>query len=307
MNENQPPADLLSYFAGSPPFLQQTIDTLPVPIFYKDTQGVYLGCNQAFEHFVQISHEELIGSTAHDLFETEFASACKKADTELCADGGTQCYENEFTNQVGETLWVVFHKKCFYNPQGEIAGIIGVIFDITAQKKLEEKLTRYATLDQLTGLFNRREGQKLAATAIELAVNKEINFGVMLVDVDRFKQVNDRYGHAAGDQALQHIAAVISKVKQSDEVVIRWGGEEFLILTPMPLECVNVKEKLIKRANEYRQGVSSSPLRLKSRSVAMTISIGVSCYTNQTLEELINQADSSMYRAKKAGRNRVCD
>ncbi|QIR15428.1 GGDEF domain-containing protein [Shewanella aestuarii] len=298
--------DISAFFSKDNPFLQFTIDTLPVPIFYKDINGIYLGCNKAFEDFIKISREDLVGASVYDLFAKDLADIYQSADKALFDNPGVQIYEVEIRNNEGEPVFVKFHKTSFVDLQGNVAGLIGVIFDITEQKKLEATLINNATFDVLTGCYNRREGIALAVKNINLAINGDIQYGVMMIDVDHFKRVNDQHGHGVGDKALQHIADLFSQIKGQDDTVIRWGGEEFLILVKAPIELANFKQQLLQQANVLRETLANTPLVIDQLSLSLTISCGVSHFQGQTLRELINQADTFLYMAKNNGRNQVC-
>lgn len=318
MSLSQPlvPRDLLAFFTADNPFFQFTMDILPVPVFYKDVNGVYLGCNQAFEQFIKISKADLVGYSAHELFEKNLADAYQQADQALFDNPGVQIYEKEIRTHHGEPVFVKFHKTSFFDEQGNVAGLIGVIFDITEQKALQAKLTQQATFDDLTGFYNRREGVAIAAEQMKLAVSGKLQFGVMMLDIDHFKHVNDQYGHSIGDKVLQHTAAIIEKVKPPATTLIRWGGEEFLILLTTPLipvdgnkithRNIDFKQEVITAANHIRRTIASTPIMLEHQPISISLSGGVSCYVDQSLREIINQADELLYHAKANGRNQVC-
>ncbi|MEZ9367581.1 diguanylate cyclase [Pseudomonadota bacterium] len=309
------PHDLLVFFSADNPLLQFTIDTLPVPIFYKDVNGVYLGCNRAFEDFIKISRQQLVGFSVYQLFDKALADSYQQADQALFDNPGVQIYEKEIRTNSGDIVFVKFHKTSFFDAEGNVAGLIGVIFDVTEQKALEAKLTQHATFDYLTGFYNRREGAAIAVENMVLAVNGEIEFGVIMLDVDHFKRVNDQFGHGVGDLALQHIAAIIKQSNSPETTVIRWGGEEFLMLIKAPLSDTvasrsndehDFKHDMLVIANDIREAVASTPIKLDSQLVHLSISCGVSCYTKQSLRALINEADELLYQAKNNGRNQVC-
>jgi diguanylate cyclase (GGDEF)-like protein/PAS domain S-box-containing protein len=305
-NKDQHHFDLSNFVNSDKNFFQFTIDSLPVPIFFKDIDGIYLGCNSAFESFIKISKEELINHSAHELFDKQLADTYQRADQELFDNPGIQSYEHQIRTQTGEKVFVKFHKTCFYDQKGNVAGLIGVIFDITEQKTLEEKLINSATFDALTGFYNRRQGTDIAIKKITQASNGEIQLGIIMMDIDHFKQVNDKFGHTIGDEALRHFATIISQIKNDNESVIRWGGEEFLLLISAPIQQANFKEMIIQRANAFRERVYLTPMINSTDPLTLTISCGVSCYEKQTLRELINEADVLLYLAKGTGRNRVC-
>ncbi|EDQ02311.1 GGDEF domain-containing protein [Shewanella benthica] len=105
-----------------------------------------------------------------------------------------------------------------------------MIFDITEQKRLEAVLTQQASVDDLTGLFNRREGLKRGEVMHKIASRGEGHLAVLMLDLDHFKQVNDKYGHLVGDRALEFVAKILTDKSRMSDVLIRYGGEEFMVI-----------------------------------------------------------------------------
>ena len=295
-------SDLIHYLSDNSRMLQYLIDTLPVPIFYKDKAGKYLGCNKAFEDFIRIERSKLIGSSAFDLFDRELAEIYHSADQALFENPGVQNYESVVRSAQGAECYVKFHKTSFLDSNNQVAGLIGVIFDITAQKRLENKLTEQATHDSLTGLYNRREGLNRAGEIYEFTRRNKMPLAVLMLDVDHFKRVNDQYGHQVGDQALKFITDILLKTSRQSDILIRYGGEEFLLFLP------NVGEgDAVTFAERYRTSLAEKSMRLsKSQKLHLTVSIGISCYRDQSLFELIHEADIALYEAKRRDRNNVC-
>lgn len=306
LNTEQRTFDLSDFVNGDYAFLQFTIDSLPVPIFFKDINGVYLGCNNAFEAFIKITRAELVNHSVYQLFDQDLAKIYQRADQELFNNPGVQIYEHEIRTKTDEKVFVKFHKTSFYDKKGKVAGLIGIIFDITEQKILEKKLISNATFDALTGFYNRRQGTDIALESLTLAKKKAFQLATIMVDIDHFKCINDQFGHAAGDNALKNFSSVIQHLKMDQEKVIRWGGEEFLILITASMQQTNFKEYVQQRANAFREAICLTPFELADSTFTVTISCGVSYYQGQTLRELINEADILLYQAKETGRNRVC-
>ncbi|MDE1253649.1 diguanylate cyclase [Vibrio aestuarianus] len=298
-------ADLLRFFSGDNELLQLTIDVLPVPIFYKDTHGVYLGCNRAFEEFIKIERQQLVGRSVYELFDKDLADVYQKADIELFNDPGIQVYEKKIRTFEGNDIYVKFHKTSFNDVQGNVAGFIGVIFDITEQKALEEKLFKKAAYDELTGLYNRCQGSAVAEKLLCQAKEEDQQFAIIMIDVDYFKRINDTFGHLSGDEALRHIAHTLQTHKHDSDTIIRWGGEEFLILVKWS-DASHCVDNMAAIAEHYRSVIENHPLPMYSGKVTITISGGVSCYTGQTLLEMINEADNLLYKAKSLGKNQMC-
>lgn len=123
-------------------FLQVLIDSLPIPVFYKNIQGQYIGCNRAFGDMIGLPREQLIGKTVYDVSSQEMADMYFQKDKELFEHPGMQVYEWKVRDQKGQLREVIFHKATFTNEAGELSGLIGAIFDITESKKMEDALRR---------------------------------------------------------------------------------------------------------------------------------------------------------------------
>ena len=168
---------------------------------------------------------------------------------------------------------------------------------------LHDKLRMRAMFDELTELSNRAaivDGlhQELARSARDGSA-----FGVMLVDLDRFKLINDTYGHATGDAVLQEVAKRMQKPLRSYDRIGRYGGEEFLIVTP---GCERAAVLVI--AERVRSSVASTPLLTAAGPILVSVSIGTAVSlpgARQSVEEMVGTADEALYRAKAGGRNRV--
>ncbi len=161
-----------------------------------------------------------------------------------------------------------------------------------------DAIVRLSQEDHLTGLLNRRRITELLANEIHRAVRYRTRFSVMLMDIDHFKEVNDRFGHQAGDDVLARIATIIrSRVRTTDRVG-RWGGEEFLILSPETE--IGGSSAL---AEEIRTRLASADLGPIGHRTA---SFGVTAYIDgDDIEAIIARADAGLYAAKQHGRNRV--
>ncbi|MDD5566034.1 MAG: PAS domain S-box protein [Candidatus Omnitrophica bacterium] len=121
-------------------FLQIIIDAIPTPVFYKNTQGIYLGCNRAFEQFLGLPREKIIGKTTHEVLPQDAAQLHGTKDRELLAKGGIQHYESLMIMPDGKRHNVVVYKEAFSDTRGGVAGMVGVVFDISDRKKMEEML-----------------------------------------------------------------------------------------------------------------------------------------------------------------------
>jgi len=169
------------------------------------------------------------------------------------------------------------------------------------QAELVEKnrqLEAVSKTDQLTGVFNRRHLDEVLNSALTFSRHDGMPFSIILLDVDRFKSVNDTYGHQVGDRVLVEIARCILEVKRITDTVGRWGGEEFLLI------CADTDlDDAVRFAETLRDAVAA---RVFSVTGQMTASLGVACVQqSDTIHGMISRADQALYRSKERGRNRV--
>lgn len=170
--------------------------------------------------------------------------------------------------------------------------------------QLYERIEDLAIKDSLTGLYLRRYFLECISKEIGRHLQSHTKFSFLMIDLDKFKQYNDKYGHMAGDILLRTVAKIISKHFQNPgDLVCRYGGEEFSVLLP---NCS--KKKAIVLADEFRRKIESQRIVLRRQKTHITVSIGVAAFPDdaQLKDELIQKADCALYEAKKSGRNRVC-
>jgi len=171
-------------------------------------------------------------------------------------------------------------------------------------KKVREKLTEMATIDDLTGLYNRRYAMEALETEIERAKRYHTPLTLCMIDLDRFKNVNDRYGHPAGDAVLTDVGKLLNDSARQTDIACRYGGEEFVLILP------NTDEKgAMVFCERLREDVAQHEVEWNGTFLGVTISIGVAQYDNRkdpSPTDLVERADKALYRAKEEGRNRVC-
>ncbi len=169
-------------------------------------------------------------------------------------------------------------------------------------ERLLGELGRQASIDSLTGILNRRGFFSLAQVEIARGIRHNRPVAMIILDIDHFKLVNDRYGHAAGDKVLVQLAATIGQTLRLGDLFCRMGGEEFcLLLTEVgELEAINIAKRI-------KDLVSSNVLRLGTDEISITASLGLTMVveTNDSLSDALAAADKALYRAKDFGRNRI--
>ncbi|MBW3227589.1 sensor domain-containing diguanylate cyclase [Marinobacter adhaerens] len=210
--------------------------------------------------------------------------------------------EYEVTRKDGSRIWVWERGRGVQEDDGSLH-LEGIILDISDRKVLETELEQMATRDPLTGLLNRREMSRVLDEELQRARRYQRPMAVLWVDFDHFKDVNDTYGHAAGDSVLRAISRLLLGSVRSVDSIGRFGGEEFVIALPeMDLEEAQ------ETAERLRRKVAEEPQPLgNGEAVPLTISVGVAVYPDhgQTASTLCAAADKAMYLAKDRGRNCV--
>ncbi|MDG3085771.1 diguanylate cyclase [Vibrio hannami] len=207
-------------------------------------------------------------------------------------------------NRAGHYIWVHDTGKISeFDSQGNPTVAVGMVQNVTDQVKLRERLENQAARDELTAVFNRRVCKEVIEQQIVTSRIGGTSFAVFLVDIDHFKAVNDCYGHCSGDKVLRAFTDVVQTHLREEDVLFRWGGEEFVVLLP-GLD----KNSVTPAAENLRHCIENHPVVLsETETVGLTASIGVSIYPmhGADRQQLIQKADIAMYRAKNNGRNRT--
>ncbi len=170
-------------------------------------------------------------------------------------------------------------------------------------KRTNELLLELSNTDHLTGLFNRRYLMESLGKEIQRSQRKGGNISLIILDIDHFKQVNDRYGHLQGDVVLQKVAVQLQKELRNYDIAARYGGEEFVAVLPDA-----TLEEAVFVANRVRSAVQATRFSGELSELSLTVSLGVAMYDKkhgETEDSFIKQADDALYRAKANGRNRV--
>lgn len=184
----------------------------------------------------------------------------------------------------------------------QLIGRTILLRDITEQNGLLVQLEQLAYSDALTKVHNRAYFLEQSGPYIEQANQEQKPLSLILFDIDHFKQINDHYGHAAGDAALKHIARVAESILDRETMFVRYGGEEFIVFLPgltLP-DATQIAERM-------RAGIAAAAFQFEQQSIMLTASFGVSAIDEQvnTLDKLLKYADQALYAAKDSGRNAV--
>ncbi|WP_160115460.1 sensor domain-containing diguanylate cyclase [Marinobacterium lutimaris] len=273
-------------------------------IFVLGHRGESVYVNRSACQLTGYSPEELLNSDIHSLIHRhgpdDKGAPCpilKTLQTGVPYEG-----DEWFMHRDGSGFPVVVTSRPMIE-DGHIAGVVTVFRDITERKKMEERLARLATVDELTGLLNRRALMAAISAEIARLHRSGANSAVMMIDFDHFKQINDTYGHDAGDRVLQHVSELARQCLRETDVLGRIGGEELAVLLPdTDIEGARIL------AERLREQVENSTTRSEAGDeISMTLSVGI-CELKQNerdASDLLRRADGALYKAKHSGRNRV--
>ncbi|MEH2079875.1 MAG: CHASE2 domain-containing protein [Nostoc sp.] len=301
-------------------FLHHVINTIPDPIFVKNEQHQWIVLNEAYCRFIGYPNKLLIEKSDYDFFPKHEADVFRQQDDLVFRTQQPQEHEEEFTNAAGQTHQIATKRSLHKDSAGNFI-LVGVIRDITHRKMMEEQLKRTAAElfhsnnelklkedhlrylayhDPLTGLFNRKFFAEQLYESLHWAQHNNLLLGLLFIDLDGFKQVNDTLGHKTGDRLLMTIAERLSNSLRASDTVSRLGGDEFTVILraiPDVQIAAQVAEKILSSITK--------PIVLDGYTIRVSASIGISVYPYNSLdsETLIKQADAAMYRAKRLGKN----
>lgn len=278
--------------------------------------GLWDWNTQTDEVFFSPQLKRLLGYLPHEMepcVETWVASV-HDADRERVMmaleahiDGDTDSYEAEYRlkGRDGSYIWVRDRGRvCERDADGKAARVVGMCHDITRSKQLEEMLRSQASHDHLTGLLNRRAGYIHFSKQLSYAVRYRQQLTICLIDLDHFKNINDVYGHLVGDTALKHFVALINSVLRRSDSLMRWGGEEFLLLLPN-----TGIDSAVQLLMQFKSTLRENPVVLEdeSQKIQYTFSAGISCFPHNasSLDRLVKAADDALYDAKDDGRDLI--
>jgi len=289
--------------ANNQRFIEGVFEALPVPVFYKDTAGRYLGCNSSFERFFHKTRAELVGKTVFDTHSPELSARYAAQDQALFNEPGSQVYETQIRDQEGTLHDVVFHKATYRNADGQVAGLVGAVFEITERKRAEELIWRQANFDVLTGLPNRRMARDRLTQWLKQAARTGTQLALLYLDLDHFKEINDSLGHAKGDALLVQVAQRLRTCVREADTVARLGGDEFMVILG-DLDGVDAAPRVAQSIVE----ALARPFDLNADQAWVSVSVGIAVYPQDAsdADTLCRYADQAMYQAKDQGRNRFC-
>jgi diguanylate cyclase (GGDEF)-like protein/PAS domain S-box-containing protein len=291
-------------------FYTKLLDSLTDGVYFVDPNRSITYWNKAAEMLTGFKSSEMVGKNC-------FADLMTHVDdrgTTLCSkecplqktltDNVQSFAEVYLRHKDGHRVPVSIRVIPVLDAQDRVKGAIEIFNDMSERTELQARmaeLEKAALLDPLTGLTNRRYATQTLANMLNQMRRYGWSFGLLFIDLDGFKAINDQWGHEIGDRVLRMVSRTLASNLRSFDVVARWGGDEFIAI------IVNVnRESLYGVADKLRILVSESSLRAGKERIGVTISVGgVLPAPKDTVKSLVKKADTAMYRSKSAGGNRV--
>jgi diguanylate cyclase (GGDEF)-like protein/PAS domain S-box-containing protein len=281
--------------------LRTVADALPMRVAYIDAEERYRFNNLAYERGFGLSREQIQGRSVRELLgEAAYRSA--EAHIRAALSGKAVTFQSEMTSGDSYVCYEAHYIPQFAADGSTVLGFHAVVGDITRQKLEEKRLVELARVDTLTGVINRAGFGLRLSEVMGRCRSTGALMALMYLDIDRFKQINDRFGHSVGDALLRAFAARLSQTLRISDTVARLGGDEFTVImesVPRPEVAGTVAAKIVQ--------AMSTPFVIEQQTISVTTSIGLAFFQggSMTAESLIKQADEMLYQAKGAGRNNV--
>jgi len=279
--------------------LEIIMDSSPIMIFYKDCENKFIRVNKAFTESIGLPKEALEGKTVFEIYTNQTKDYWED-DKEVIASGKPKLGIIQPIDRATGPGWVQTDKIPYRDKDGRIIGIVGFAIDITESKQMEDKIKHMAYHDSLTGLPNRKLfSDRLSIALAQARRNQEI-LGIVMLDLDNFKDVNDTLGHDGGDLLLQEVARRIKAALREGDTVARFGGDEFVLIIP----DLKGKENALQVVKKIADSLSN-PFFIDTHQLLVTASIGIAVYPDDGTEEtiLLKNADKAMYEVKQMGRD----
>jgi diguanylate cyclase (GGDEF)-like protein/PAS domain S-box-containing protein len=277
------------------------LDNFPFEVWMKDKESRFLAVNQVFANthgFEDAS--QLIGKSDFDISSADLAKTYRADDISVMTKHKKKTVEKEIEDN-GARKWIEIYKAPILDDNDEVLGTVGFARDITERKSAETRMQALAHHDQLTKLPNRTLLSDRATRAIADAKRSKSMLAVLFLDLDKFKPVNDEFGHNIGDLLLKAVAVrLLQCAERESDTVARVGGDEFVVL----LSHIQEKQDAITVAEKILQAIRQ-PFSVQNHHLSIGTSIGIAIYPEHAdnLDTLLKHADSAMYQAKNNGKN----
>ena len=279
------------------------VETIREPLLVLNRDLRVVTASRSFYEFFKVKPEETVGQFIYDLGDKQWniSKLRELLETILPQQTAFDNYEVEHDFVTIGRRTLLLNARQIEREVDKERIILLAIEDITERKKYEEKIQQMAFHDSLTGLPNRKLFSDRLGIVLAQAKRNKKKVGIVMLDLDNFKDVNDTLGHDVGDTLLKAVAERLSGTLRKSDTVARFGGDEFVLIFPdMEIieEAIQVVQKIIDRFHK--------PFLIDTHQLVVTTSIGIAVYPNDGMDEeiLMKNADIAMYQAKQAGRAR---
>lgn len=275
------------------------VQSSPLAIYTRDVKGLITAWNHACEQMFGWSAAEVIGKTLPTIPEGEEEESMRLRDRVLESTEAVQI-EVKRQKRDGTCIYLITNLSALRNELGGLEGYLAIAADITARKAAEQKIEFLAHHDVLTRLPNRRLVEERFNLAAEHARRQQAQVGIVFLDLDNFKAINDSFGHSVGDSYLKEIAQRLGQCVRISDTISRQGGDEFLIV----LGGLSRREDIVPALEKTMQLVQQ-PVTVDGNELSVSMSVGISFFPKdgEKFDELLKKADMAMYRAKEEGKN----
>jgi diguanylate cyclase (GGDEF)-like protein/PAS domain S-box-containing protein len=291
-------------------FLTTVFESINDPFNILDRDYRIIKANEPYAKIRGKSVQELIGRRCYEVLQDRDSICEDCLVRETFESGKPLTKEKQIDLLCRSEAWVEIHTYPIFDGGGNVLNVIEYTRDITTRKNVEKerdflvnKLQYLSRIDDLTGLLNRRSLIERLEYEVRRSIRYKSELALMICDIDYFKEVNDTYGHDAGDRVLQIISNLLKGSLRCTDIIGRYGGDEFLFVLP---------ETSIKGAQEIAERirllVEGFELQLNGiHMMKTTVSLGITQFNvnKEGIDDLIKRADKSLYRAKDTGRNRI--
>lgn len=277
-------------------------DSAPVGVFECDASGRWVYVNGRASSLLGLPVSECLGDGYAKALHAEDRERVLSRWQEAVRAGEPFREECRFSPPDGAVVWAICEAAALFGGPGVVTGFIGTITNITERMHLEERLQTTAFTDELTGLFNRRGVLALAGKQMEIARRAGHAVGLVYLDVNRMKEINDRWGHKEGDRALCDAADILRETFRKSDIIGRIGGDEFVVFLP-EIAAVGTRSTVLtslRRKVADHHAHAERPFTLDLSAGVAVSAPGVPC----RIEELLTLADRDMYREKRRCRGR---
>ncbi|MDB1124788.1 sensor domain-containing diguanylate cyclase [Vibrio algarum] len=290
----------------------KVLDSLPDHVFIFSESGIYIDVYGGEENATGFDCKPFIGHSLNDVAPPEMAAQFLSYITKALAENATQVVKYHFANQnmiklpaevmPPEELWFEGTIKPLPITENGERTVVWMARNITQRYYLEKQLKKLSETDEMTGVSNRRAFMSYLAKELKKFRRYHVDVSFLMLDIDRFKAINDQLGHQSGDEVIKHVAKLCQLEVREVDYLGRIGGEEFAIILAHTGE-----DKALEIAERIRESISSASCEVEDYSVNVTVSIGVSQMrtTDDSIKFVLSRADKAMYHSKVTGRNKV--